>query len=151
MRKTTSLLLALSAAAICGCSSSGSFANRPSPPPPVNVTVYVNDSKVSASPSKVGAGPVNFIVTNKASTSEALTILPAGSSAGQPVADTGPINPGGTAEITVNFASKGVYTVATKAGGSTEAAAATATNSIQPATLHIGPPRAGAGTQLLNP
>jgi hypothetical protein len=151
MRKTTSLLLALSAVTVCGCSSSGTFANRQSPPQPVNVTVYVNDSKVSASPSKVGAGPVNFIVTNQASKSVALTILPAGSSAGQPVADTGPINPQATAQVTVNFSSRGDYTVATTSGGSTEASAATSTSAIQPATIHVGAPRAGGSTQLLTP
>jgi hypothetical protein len=150
MRKTTSLLLALSAVTVCGCSSSGTFANKPSPPAPVNVTVYINDSKVSASPPKVGAGPVNFIVANHASKSEALTIIPAGSAAGQPLADTGPINPQATAQVTVNFSSQGDYTVATSNGGSTEASA-TSSNSIQPATMHVGPPRAGGSTQLLNP
>jgi hypothetical protein len=151
MRKTTSLLLTLGAITVCGCSSSGTFANKPSPPQPVNVTVFINDSKVSASPPEVGAGPVNFIVTNQASQSEALTILPAGSSAGQPIADTGPINPQGTAQVTVNFASKGDYTVATTTGGSTDAANATASTSIQPATLHVGKPRSGESTQLLTP
>ncbi len=109
MRKTTSLLVSLSAVAIAGCGSSGTFANKASPPQPINVTVYINNSKVSASPASIGSGPVNFIVTNQASSSESLTILPAGSSAGQPLADTGPINPQATAQVTVNFSSKGDY------------------------------------------
>jgi hypothetical protein len=150
MRKTTSLLLALSAVMVYGCSSSGTFANKPSPPQPVNVTVYISKSKVSASPASVSAGPINFIVTNQADKSEAVTILPAGSAAGQPLADTGPINPQATAQVTVNFSSKGDYTVATTAGGSSDAAAASP-NSIQPATIHVGAPRAGGSTQLLNP
>jgi hypothetical protein len=150
MRKTTSLLLALCAVAVYGCSSSGTFANKPSPPQPVNVTVYVNDSKVSASPTKVGAGPVNFVVTNQASKSVALTILPAGSAASQPLADTGPINPQATAQITVNLTSRGDYTVATTSGGSTEASATTNTP-IAPATIHVGGPRSGGSTQLLTP
>jgi hypothetical protein len=149
LRKTTSLLLAVSAAAAAGCSSSGTFANKPAPPQPVNVTVYINNSKVSASPTNVGAGPVNFIVTNQASQSESLTILPAGASASQPLANSGPINPQGTAQIQVNFSSKGDYTVATT-GGSNDAAAASS-NSIQPVTIHVGAPRSGGSTQLLNP
>jgi hypothetical protein len=149
MRKTTSLLLAACAAAAAGCSSSGSFANKPAPPQPVNVTVYINDSKVSASPTKIGAGPVNFIVTNQASQSESLTIQPAGG-AGQALANTGPINPQATAQIQVNFSSKGDYTVATTAGGSSDAASATSTP-IQPVTIHVGAPRSGGSTQLLNP
>ncbi len=150
MRKTTSLLVALSTVAIAGCSSSGTFANKPAPPQPVNVTVYINDSKISASPSDVGAGPVNFIVTNQASSSESLTILPAGASAGQPLADTGPINPQGTAQVMVNFSSKGDYTVATSAGGGSDASSASS-GSIQPITIHVGKPRSGASAQLLTP
>jgi hypothetical protein len=150
MRKTTSLLVSLSAVAIAGCGSSGTFANKASPPQPINVTVYINSSKVSASPATVGSGPVNFIVTNQASSSESLTILPAGSSAGQPLADTGPINPQATAQVTVNFSSKGDYSIATSAGGGSDAASASG-NSIHPATIHVGKPRAGASSQLLNP
>lgn len=150
MRKTTSLLVALSAVSIAGCGSSGTFANKPAPPQPVNVTVYINSSKISMAPSNVGAGPVNFIVTNQASSSESLTILPAGAAAGQPLADTGPINPQGTAQVTVNFSSKGDYTVAIGSAGTSDAAAATQ-SSIQPATIHIGTPRAGGSSQLLNP
>jgi hypothetical protein len=94
---------------------------------------------------------VNFIVTNQAHQSVTLTIVPAGSAAGQPLADTGPINPQATAQVTVNFSSQGDYTVATATGGSTEAASATSNNPIQPATIHVGPPRSGGSTQLLNP
>jgi hypothetical protein len=150
MRKTTSLLVALSAVSIAGCGSSGTFANKPAPPQPVNVTVYINNSRISASPSTIGAGPVNFIVTNQASSSESVTVLPAGDAAGQPLADTGPINPQGTARVTVNFSSKGDYTVAVGSNSSSDAAAATQ-SSIQSATIHIGNPRAGGSTQLLNP
>jgi hypothetical protein len=150
MRKTTSLLLAVAAAAAAGCGSSGTFANKPAPPQPVNVTVYINNSKVSASPTKIGAGPVNLIVTNQSSQSESLTILPAGATAGQALAKTGPINPQGTAQIQVNLSSEGDYTVATTAGGSSDAAGASS-NSIQPVTIHVGAPRSGGSTQLLTP
>ena len=150
MRKTTSLLLALSAVATAGCSSSGTFANKPAPPQPVNVTVYINDAKISASPNKVGAGPVNFVVTNQASKSESLTVLPAGSSAGQPLADTGPINPQGTAQVMVNFTSQGDYTIATANGGGSDANNANP-SSIAPITIHVGKPRSGESTQLLTP
>jgi hypothetical protein len=151
MRKTTSLVLTLSAVAVCGCSSSGTFANKQAPPQPVNVTVYINDAKISASPSKIGAGPATFIITNQSSHSEAVTILPAGSSAGQALAATGPINPQGTAQVQVDFSSKGDYTVATASRGSSEAAAATSSSPIQPATIHVGKARSGGSTQLLTP
>ena len=149
MRKTTSLLVALGAVATAGCSGSGTFANKPAPPQPINVTVYINDSKISASPTNVGAGPVNFVVTNQASKSETLTVLPAGSSAGQPLADTGPINPQGTAQVQVLF-SKGDYTIATANGAGNDAGNA-APSSIAPITIHVGKPRSGESTQLLTP
>jgi hypothetical protein len=113
------------------------------------VTVYINDSKISASPTKIGSGPVNFVVTNQAHRSESVTVQPAGSSAGQPLADTGPINPQGTAQVTVNFA-KGDYTLAAANGGGSDAANASA-GSIASITIHVGKPRSGESTQLLTP
>ena len=150
MRKTTSLLLALSAVAAAGCSSSGTFANRPAPPQPINVTVYINDSKVSVAPTNIGAGPVNFIITNQASTSEALTVQSAGDAGGQAVADTGPINPQGTAQVRVDLSSQGSFTIGTSSGGGSDASSASS-SSIQPATIHVGKARSGESTQLLNP
>src|SRR5436305_11502648 len=93
-------IIILTTGAVAGCGSSGHFANVPSPPTPINLTVYINDQRVSVSPSFVGAGPVVLIVTNQASTAQSLTVLPAGASAAQPVADTGPINPSATTQIT---------------------------------------------------
>lgn len=142
-------MVALSAVAVTSCGSSGTFANKPAPPQPVNVTVYINNAKVSASPTKIGAGPANFVVTNQATKSESLTILAAGDAAGQALADTGPINPEGTAQVTVNFA-KGDYTVATTAGGANDAASASGSG-IQPITIHVGKPRSGGSTQLMSP
>lgn len=150
MRKTTIVLLAVSAASVGGCSSSGTFANKPAPPQPENVTVYISDSKVSVSPTSIGAGPANFIVTNQASKSESVAILPAGADAGQSLADTGPINPQGTAQVAVNFTSKGTFELSVTGDGSSQAAQAEST-SVQPVTIHVGAPRSGGSTQLLTP
>lgn len=142
-------LVAITAAAIGGCGSSGHFQNRPRPPSPINLTVYINDQKVSVSPSSAGAGPIVFIVTNQASRAESVTILPAGVSAGQPLADTGPISPMATAEVKVSL-STGAYSVTTTSAGGTEAQAVTAAP-IQPALLRIGSPRPSSSGQLLIP
>jgi hypothetical protein len=136
--------------AIAGCGSSGHYANRPSPPTPVNLTVYINDQRVSLSPSSIGAGPVVLIVTNQASTAQSLTVLPAGASAAQPLADTGPINPQATAQVTVNLNTPGAYTVATTPNGSTEAAAAVPTG-VRPAVLKVGRSRPSGSNELLQP
>lgn len=151
MRRITIGTLLIASAALAGCGGSGKrFANQPRPPSPVNLTVYINDQRVSISPSAVGAGPVVFIVTNQASRSESLTVLPAGATAAQPLADVGPISPQATASVTVNFDHPGAYTVATSGTASTEASAALPSG-IQPALLRIGKMRPSASNQLLSP
>src|SRR5437588_2516735 len=150
MHRMTIGMLAVGALTASGCGSSSTFANKPRPATPVNLTVYINNSRVSVSPGRVGAGPVVLIVTNQASSSETLKILPAGAAATQSLADTGPINPQGTTQVSVNFTSQGDYTIATGSGGSTDAALSTAA-SIRPATLHVGPARPNASNQLLQP
>jgi hypothetical protein len=93
---------------------------------------------------------VVFIVTNQATQAVSLTILPAGASAAQPLADTGPINPQGTAKVTVNFDGPGEYTVTTGSQGSTDASQAN-TPPIRPASLHIGARRPNGSNALLQP
>lgn len=135
---------------VTGCGGGGHYPNQPRPPAPINMTVYIDDRRVSVSPTSVGAGPVQLIVTNQASNSESLTVLPAGTTAGQPLADTGPISPQGTAQVTVNLNS-GDYTVATARHASTEAANATPGVGIQAALVHVGKQRPSASHQLLQP
>jgi hypothetical protein len=149
MRRTTIGILAAGTLAFTGCGNSTTFANKPRPPVPVDLTVYVNNVRVSVSPSSVGAGPVIFIVTNQSTQAQRLTIVPAGASATQPLADTGPINPQATTQVTVDF-QPGDYTVTTGGSGGTDATIATATP-IQPAALHIGQPRPNSNSVLLQP
>jgi hypothetical protein len=144
MCRRTIGMLAVSALAVSACGSSSSGATAPRPPAPVNLTVYIDNTRVSVSPASVGAGPVAFIITNQASQAESLSILPARSPSGQAVANTGPINPQATAQVTVNFASPGTYSLSTAggdAGGS----------SIRAAAIHIGPARASSDAQVLQP
>jgi len=150
MRNTTIAVLGAAALAVSACGSSsggGSFADKPSPPTPVNLTVYVNDSKVSISPARVGAGPVIFIVTNQGTKAHSLSILAAGGS--NPIATTAPINPQGTTQITVDV-KPGTYSVATGASHGTDAQLASAPP-VQPASLHIGARRRSTTGSLITP
>lgn len=149
MRRPTLLLLAVGALLLSGCGgASGGYANKPKPAVPINLTVYINDARVSVSPASVGAGPVAFIVTNAARSTESLTIQsPDGSST---LASTGPINPQTTAQVTVDFQRPGEYTVATAGGGGSDAQQATS-KPIQAAKLHVGKPRGSASNALLLP
>lgn len=129
----------------CG-STGGKAATEVRPPSPINLSVYVNDSRISVSPSSVGAGPVVFIVTNQASKSEALAISRAGQNAA--IARTAPINPQGTTQVSVDF-KPGEYTIAT-AGGGTDAQLSEQ-SSIRSASIHIGRERQNSSSQVLEP
>jgi hypothetical protein len=144
------MLAAAASVTVSACGSSTHFANLPRPAVPVNLTVYINDQRVSVSPSFVGAGPVVFIITNQASNAESLSVTAAGGSGSQSLADTGPISPQGTAQLTVNLRQQGLYTVGIAPNSSTEAAAATPTG-IQPALIHVGRPRANSSNELNQP
>src|SRR5947209_17744846 len=147
MRRLTFGILAVTALAASGCGGGTTFANKPRPPAPVNLTVYVSNSRVSVSPSSVGAGPVVFIVTNAADQTESITVQ---STDGIHLASTGPVNPQSTAQVTVDFRDPGTYTVNAGQAGSTQATQNQPT-SIQPATIRIGKQRPSASDQLLQP
>jgi hypothetical protein len=148
MRRTTLGTLTLTAVAAAGCGGGAHFANQPRPPAPVNMSVYINDRRVSVSPGSVGAGPVLFIITNQASSAESLTVTSPGGS--QALADTGPISPQATAQLTVNLSNPGQYTVGIAPNSSTEAAAATPTG-IHPALISVGNPRPSSNSQVAQP
>ena len=136
-------MLAASAVALTACGSTSSGATTPRPPALVNLTVYIDNSSVSVSPSSVGAGPVTLIITNQASQAESLAILRSGSSAGDPLASTGPINPQATAQVTVNFSSRGAYSLSTADAGTG--------SSVLPASITVGSPRSNSDSQVLQP
>lgn len=148
MRRRKFGILAVGVLAVSGCGGGGTFANNPRPPTPINLSVYIDNSRVSVSPASAGAGPIVFVVTNQASQTESMTIrAPNGL---QTLANTGPINPQATAQVTVDFMDPGAYTVATAKEARTEAARAIP-SPIHPATIHIGPRRASASNALLQP
>lgn len=145
MRRLTIGILA-TGVGLAGCGGGAHFANDPRPPVPVNLSVYINDARVSISPRAVGAGPLIFIITNQASRAQSMAIR-RGRSA---IADTGPINPQGTAQLTVN-ASPGNYAVTTSAVAARTQAQRHTVRRTRTAVLHIGPPRPSASNQLQQP
>ncbi len=146
MRIRTIGQLAIIALGVSACGSAGGTAASVSRPPnPVNLTVYVNDSRVSVSPARVGAGPITFIVTNQASHAEALAISKGGST----LASTAPINPQGTTQVSVDF-KPGEYTIATGMRGASDAQLSKQ-SAIRPASIHIGRERASSSNSVLQP
>jgi hypothetical protein len=148
MRIRTIGKMAASALILSACGTAGGkSASIQRPPSPVNLTVYVNDARVSVSPTSVGAGPVIFIVTNQGTRAESLAISKSGGS--HALASTAPINPQGTTQVSIDF-KPGEYTIATGAHGGTDAQLARP-SPIQPASIHIGRMRASSSNQLLQP
>jgi hypothetical protein len=150
MRSKNCAMLVIAAVAAAGCGSSTKFANEPRPAAPVNVTVFIDNQRVSISPDSVGAGPVDLIVTNQADDAESLAVLPSGTFTGQALADTGPISPQATAQVTVDLNSPGNYTVGIASSDTSQASAATP-STIASALLHVGKARPSSNGTLLEP
>jgi hypothetical protein len=146
MRMRTIGKAAIIALTVTACGSAGGQSPSVSRPPnPVNLTVYVNDSRVSVSPARVGAGPITFIVTNQASQAVSLAISRGGST----LASTAPINPQGTTQVSVNFR-PGKYTIATGNPARNDAQLSKQ-SSIRPTSVHIGRERDSSSNSLLQP
>lgn len=147
MRIRTIGQVAVSALVLSACGSAGGkSASLLRPPSPVNLSVFVSNSRVSVSPTSVGAGPVIFTVTNQARSAESLAISAAG---GSTLVSTAPINPQGSTQVSVNF-KPGDYTLAIRARGRTDAQLSQQ-SLIRSASIHIGRPRPSSSNQLLQP
>jgi hypothetical protein len=126
---------ALLLAAGCGGED---FANNPRPPASVSLTGVIQDTGVTISPDKVGAGPVSITISNQTSAEHSVMLE------GTRVRERfGPINPLDTATIQKTL-QPGRYKV------SAGSAAATP-REIKPDTLVIGRERPDSSNQLLQP
>ncbi|HWE10103.1 MAG TPA: hypothetical protein VG325_12155 [Solirubrobacteraceae bacterium] len=137
--------MAITTTVVAGCGSTGGkSAALLRPPSPVDLSVYISDSRVSVSPTAVGAGPIVFVVTNQSGQSQSLAI--AGGS--RTLASTAPINPQGTTQVTVDV-KPGTYTIATASHGSD--AQQSQPSPVAGATIHVGRRRPSSSDQLLQP
>jgi hypothetical protein len=133
-RRFVLLAPVLPAIAAGGCGGSEERTSNPRPPATVEVSVEIGDDRVSADPGKLGAGPIVLVASNQSSASHLLTID--GPRLRQSV---GPINPQDTATLKVDVR-PGEYTVG-----------ADGTAAVRPTKLTVGPERASAQNELLQP
>jgi hypothetical protein len=116
-----------------GCGSTETRTNNPRPPSPINVGVKIDDEKISASPSRFGAGPIVMFVANQSTASHRLTL-----DGPQLRQSVGPINPQDTATLKVNVR-PGEHTLSVNGGN------------VKARDISVGPERPSGQNELLQP
>ncbi|HYN92023.1 MAG TPA: hypothetical protein VER75_08875 [Thermoleophilaceae bacterium] len=129
--------MAIAAALIGGCGGDD-FENKPRAPVRVALTGVIQDDKVTVSPAKVGAGPVEITISNQTDSERTVTLE------GESIVErNGPVKPGDTTTIQKTL-EPGSYEVR---AGSEKALR----KEIQPAVLQIGKQRKNSNNELLLP
>lgn len=127
---------------LAGCGGAGEdYENAERQPAPVNVSVALTAERINVSPGRVGAGPIVLIVANESRRSREVTLQgPDGASASCVDGEvrTGPINPQGTGTLKLSIV-EGPCLIGVADG------------TLPPARLTVGPPRASAQQELLQP
>ena len=117
-----------------GCGGDDERTSNLRPPTPINVAVTIQDDEVTASPGRIGAGPINLLASNQSSASHRLTI-----DGPQLKQSVGPINPKDTASLKVTVR-PGEFTISTDGS-----------SGPKPDTLTVGPKRPSSQNQLEQP
>jgi len=124
-----------------GCGSGTDYANADRPPAPVAISIAVAGGRIGVSPDHVGAGPVVLLIANESGSSRDVRLTAPAGGGRACVADdasSGPINPQDAARISLGLV-EGTCAV------SVDDAA------IPPGRLVVGPERASAQQNLLEP
>ena len=126
--------------ALAGCGADDGYRNDPRPPAGIVLTASISDQRISVSPRSFGAGPISLVVVNQTSAAQRVTLEsadPAGSGPGLKQ-ETAPISPRDTATLKADV-EPGRYSVHVAGDG------------IAAAALRVGPDRASAQNDLLQP
>jgi len=122
---------------IGGCGEDD-FKNEARAPVRVALTGVIQDDRVTVSPAKIGAGPVEITISNQTDSERTITLE------GESITEQqGPVQPGDTATIQKTL-EPGSYEVR---AGSKKAVR----KEIQPAVLRIGKARKNSNNELLQP
>jgi hypothetical protein len=122
---------------MAGCGEDD-FKNEARAPVRLALTGVIQDDKVTVSPAKVGAGPVEITISNQTDRKRTITL-----DGGSITEEQGPVLPGDTATIQKTL-TPGTYEVR---AGSEKAVR----KEIQPAVLKIGKERKNSNNELLLP
>jgi hypothetical protein len=133
--------VAVAAVAVGGCGSDSDYKNTDRPPAPIVITAFIAKDKVSVSPTKFGAGPIQLKVVNSTDRSQSVTLETAdkpGSDAAGVRQVTGPINPNDNATLSANVR-EGTYSVHVSG------------DDIRAATIDVGESRPTSQQDLMLP
>jgi hypothetical protein len=133
-RALLALALLAFAVTLAACGDDEDERTQVRPPVPRNISVVIGEEDVSASPDRLGAGPITLLVSNQSGAARTLSI-----EGPQLSRSVGPIQPEDTATLKM-----------TAAPGELELAAAD-TAGLRPALIRVGPERPTAQDQLLLP
>ena len=130
----------LAIVALAGCGGSGDHRDDPRPPAAIVLTASISDQRVSVSPRSFGAGPISLVVVNQTSAAQRVTLESAGPAGSGPGLRqvTAPISPRDTATLKADV-EPGRYSVHVAGDG------------IAAAALRVGPERASAQNDLMQP
>ncbi len=129
--------------ALAGCGDDD-FENKPRPPVPIELTGVIQAKKVTVSPNKEGAGPVQITISNQTDEAHTVTLESVTEGKSPGVRErVGPIQPDDTATLQKTLA-EGSYEVSAGSDRATD-------TEIAPAELTIGPPRKSSSDKLLLP
>jgi hypothetical protein len=138
-RVIASVLVCGAVLVTAACGDDNKYENKKRPPRLLVVTAAIAPDRVSASPKKFGAGPIQLIVTNQTNVTRQVTLQPTGAAGtGANTPQTGPINPQDTATLQTDIP-QGTYELKVEGGD------------IQPARLMVGKQRPSAQNELLLP
>lgn len=140
---TRATLVAITAAPLfgaAGCGSGDEYANDPRPPAPIIITAVITPTSVDVSPRRFGAGPITLIIANESSQSQEVTLETDRSASGDAGLreKTSPVNPRGTTELKVDV-KEGTYSLGVDS------------RAVRAAEVTVGPSRASASNELLQP
>ena len=124
--------------AATACGTTEERPNQPRPPAPIVINASIDTDRVSVSPSRFGAGPIELIVANLTHTSQQITLETAGRDRPGIRQQTAPINPRDTATLKADVRG-GRYLVHVAGDG------------IGAATLRVSGRRRSAQNDLLQP
>jgi hypothetical protein len=133
-------VVALALVPAIGACGGEDFANDERPATAITVAAAITLKHVSVAPARFGAGTIELLASNQTATSQRVQLRSVRLARGgaRLAQSTGPINPGGAASLKADLG-EGLYVVSASS------------SAIEPATIVVGPRRAGGSDRLLQP